>query len=109
MTTENYIYGIDISKPVTALMVRDALVQCFYEAHCEDSGIDNVEESVNRGYCNSIVKKIFKDVGVNFERPTKEGLVSAITKLSEFSKSFRDPEIIKKHGQEISKLLLMIK
>lgn len=30
----NIIYGVDATKNVTHIMVRDAIIQCFYEAHC---------------------------------------------------------------------------
>ena len=32
--SQNIIYGVDINKKVTPVMVRDAIIQCFYEAHC---------------------------------------------------------------------------
>ncbi len=31
---DNIIYGVDVTKNVTPVMVRDAIIQCFYEAHC---------------------------------------------------------------------------
>lgn len=50
------IYGIDLEKKVTALMVKDAIVECFYQAHCEDSGLAK-DKDVNKSYCKSIIKK----------------------------------------------------
>jgi len=44
------IYGIDADKEVTPLMVRDAIVECFFIAHCEDSGLKQggKDEGLNR-------------------------------------------------------------
>ncbi|MBU1164194.1 hypothetical protein KKA15_01355 [Patescibacteria group bacterium] len=98
------IYGVDSEKKVTPLMVRDAMLECFYQAHCEDSSISG-DEKVNKDYCVQLVKKAFDDAEANFEKPTKQDIMKAIGKLQEFSKNFRDPEIIEKHATEIMKLV----
>ena len=38
------IFGIEPDEEVTPLMVRDAIVECFYEAHCADAGITNDDD-----------------------------------------------------------------
>ena len=51
------------------MQVRDAMVECFFEAHCMDSGIDMDEKKeggVNKGYCESIVKKAFDESGGDY-------------------------------------------
>ena len=105
------IYGIDLGGEVTPLMVREALVLCFYEAHCEDSKliIGNADEEATKFYCRNTVEKAFIECGGDFEHPTKESLLGAIQKLMEFSKSFRNPDVIKKHADEISRLVQKIK
>ena len=32
-TKDNIIYGVDTNKKVTPIMIRDAMIQCYYEAH----------------------------------------------------------------------------
>ena len=99
------IYGIDLEQKVTPLMVRNALVGCFFKAHCEDTGVDQNESDVNEGYCKTIVTKMFDEVNGDFENPTKEDILSVMGKLAEFSKNFRNPDIIKKHAEEMGKLI----
>jgi len=102
------IYGVDTEKTVTPLMVRDAILKCFYNAHCEASSISD-DKDVNKEYCREIVRKMFNDSGGNFEKPTKEDILKAIESLKEFSKNFRKPEVIQKHAAEIMKLLEKLK
>jgi len=100
------IYGVDISKPVTPEMVRDALVECFYLAHCKDSGIiTDASENENKTYCMDIIKKGFSDVGSSFDKPTKESLLKVIGYLVEFSKNFRDPSIVLANKESIMQLV----
>jgi hypothetical protein len=103
------IYGIDPENVITPLMVRDATVECFFKAHCMDSGIDPKEEGANRNYCREIVKKAFSDSGGHFNQPTKESIMRALEKLADFAKSFRDPSVIQEHYREIIKLVDQLK
>lgn len=89
---------------VTSQDVREAVINCFYNAHCADTGL-NEDESVGRSYCASIVKKAFADQGADFEHPTKEGILKVVGTLAEFSKNFRSQEVIAKHQQEIQDLI----
>lgn len=100
------IYGVDLSKKVTPLIVRDAIVECFYLAHCADADL-GIEKSifVNKGYCQEIVRKAFIDVGENFEKPTKASILKVLGNLKTFSANFRNPEIIEKHYEEIMKIM----
>lgn len=88
---------------VTSLDVRDAIIDCFYEAHCADTELG--EGDVSKGYCLNIVKKMFNDCGVDFDSPTKDGINKVVSALAEFSKNFRAQEIIEKHRKEITDLL----
>lgn len=106
---ESCIYGVDINKEVTPLMVRDAIAECFFEAHCADTGIDGAEESTNKDYCRNVVKKIFKDAGGDYENPTKEDIMNALQGLADFSKNFRDQDMIKHHQMQIMKLVERLK
>jgi len=104
------IYGVDPEKdPLTPIMVRDAMVECFYKAHCADSDLledeNDASADINRSYCQQIVRKAFADGGADFDQPTKDGLVKAIGGLKKFAANFRDPQIIKKHAGEIMSLV----
>ncbi|MCD4705107.1 hypothetical protein K8R66_03445 [bacterium] len=103
------VYGIDLDQEITPLMVRDAIVECFQQAHCADAGISLEDEDVNRSYCQKIVKRAFNEAEADFENPTREGIMKVLEKLKKFAKSFRDPSIIKKHYQEIMELVEKLK
>ena len=105
----NLIYGINPDKEVTCLMVREALVECFYEAHCSDADIGPVDESTNRAYCREVVEKAFKSVGGNLENPSRNDLVAVMDYLASFSKNFRSDPLIQKHYGEIAMLLGKVK
>lgn len=102
------IYGIDIAKEVTSLMVRDAIVSCFFEAHCADLDVEEKDKEINKTYCKEIVKNAFEKVGSNFDNPNKEGIILAMNSLSEFAKKFRDQEFVQKNYNEIMKLVKKI-
>lgn len=102
------IYGIDDSKEITPLMVRDAMVNCFYEAHCQDAGLTE-DEHVNRAYCKTIVQKAFHEVQGNFDTPSADDIYAVMDKLAEFSKGFRSQEIIQAHYNQIQKLVEKMK
>ncbi len=99
------IYNIDPNGQVTPLMVRDAIVECFWEAHCRDSGMDEIDKEANKTYCKSIVEKAFKDTNGDFNSPNKESIVNCLNALAAFSKSFRDPSIIAKNYSELMLLV----
>ena len=86
-------------------MVRDAIVECFNKAHCEDAGFETEEKDLNERYCKSVVEKFFVDAGGDFEKPTKESILKVVDGLVNFSKNFRNPEIIKKHQDEIMEMV----
>jgi len=103
------IYGVDMDGVVTPLMVRDAISQCFFEAHCLDANIGEADSDMSKQYCRQVVKKAFSDSGGDFDHPTKDSISGAVGKLVEFSKNFRDPSIIQKHQGEIMKLIEKMK
>lgn len=99
------IYGVNLNSKITPLRVRDAIVQCFFEAHCKDAGLVGEEKEINKEYCFKIVQKAFKETDGNFDNPTKKDIIVALKELRDFSKGFRDTEIIKKHFNEIMLLV----
>ena len=103
------IYGIDTTKEVTAEAVRRAIERCFFLAHCEQSELDSGDKLMSEGYCNQIVRKAFKETNGDYDHPTKPQIELIMKWLSDFSKSFRNQEIIKKHMEEIHNLLELVK
>lgn len=99
------IYGIDVNEEITPIMVRDAISECFWQAHCIDSEIPPSDQKANKEYCLSIVRKAFKDTGGNFESPTKESILKCLENLAEFSKNFRDQSIVMEHYKNIIQLV----
>ncbi|MFA6417311.1 MAG: hypothetical protein WCW61_03920 [Patescibacteria group bacterium] len=84
--------------------VVKAITNCFYEAHCAATEIEGNELDL-RQYCLSLVKGKFQEQGVDFDNPSKEGILKVINALGEFSKDFRSQEVIEKHKSEIIDLL----
>jgi len=99
------IYGIDPNKKLTPLMIRDVIIECFYQAHSVDAGLAQDDEEVNKSYCREIVKKTFENANADFDKPSKQDILGVLNNLAEFAKSFRDPEIIKKHYEQIMQLV----
>lgn len=97
------IYGVDTTHPLTPEKVRDAIITCFTEAHCQDSGI--ADSSLNAPYCRDLVKKMFLENSSDFDHPTKSDLTRLISSLINFSQNFRDPSIVTRHASEIQILL----
>jgi len=105
---ENYIYGVCLDDKVTPLMVREAIVECFYEAHCVDSGLGDDDPKSVKKYCADLIADAFVKTGGDYDYPTKESIIKALGQLAEFSKNFRDPSIIQGHYNEIMKLVELL-
>lgn len=108
------IYGVDLSGEITPVMVRDALLECFSEAHKKtlEQGVDFDDDSGSQELrklsdmnAEILIKKYFEEVGGDFENPKKEDFVKVMNKLAEFSRTFRGPEIVEKHYGEIMELV----
>lgn len=99
------IFGVDTSKPVTPVMARDAIVECFWAAHCGAAGFSGGDAQVTHSYCKEVVNKAFDKIGGNFQNPTKVQMLEVLDELSKFSASFRDKKTIEKHHREILKIV----
>jgi len=99
------IYGVNSDQSLTPLIVRDAIIECFIEAHCLDTGILPSDKDINKQYCREIVQKAFADSGGSFDNPNKEDIIGAMKSLANFSKNFRDSSVVEKHYQEIMVLV----
>ncbi|MBD3280730.1 hypothetical protein GF389_04360 [Candidatus Dojkabacteria bacterium] len=99
------IFGVDTKGETKGIDVRDAIIECFYQAHREDAEIIHGGEKVTRRYCENIVKKAFEDTKGSFDEPSKDDILKVMAKLSEFSSNFRSTEEIKKNYDKIKKLV----
>ena len=110
----NIIYGVDITKNVTPVMVRNAIIQCFYEAHCnvlelarETFGHPPKKrfEEMKKKHVTELVHDVFHRIGGDYNKPTKDSLLKVLEELKKFASIYRRPEIIKKHVSEIMLLI----
>ncbi|MBU0614076.1 hypothetical protein KJ766_02185 [Patescibacteria group bacterium] len=108
------IYGVDPNVPFDAKDVRNAIVECFTQAHSEvldqykevDPDISEIElESIKHINVEQQIRNAFKSFGGDFDNPTKESILNVMLVLKDFAKSFRSPEIIEKHFGDIKSLV----
>ncbi len=86
---ESTIYNVDISKEVTPIMVRDAIIECFTQTQQEViesmkviSGLKSKEaKKIN---VDLLIENAFDEVGGDFNNLTKESLIKVIMKLKKF-------------------------
>jgi hypothetical protein len=114
LETINYIYGVNLDDKITSELVRDAIIQCFYEAEKEvldilfsssDFHSEGDKEQKKLIHIRIFIEKMFSDVKGDFNNPTKESLIDVIDRCAEYAKTIREEEIIKKHYNEIMSLI----
>ena len=111
---DNIIYGVDITKKVTPVMVRDAIIQCYYEAHCDVLELardafynppkKNFEE-MKKSHITELIENLICNVGGDFDNPSKDCLIQVLNHLKKVASTYREPEIINKHVSEINQLI----
>ena len=114
MGNSSIIYGVDFSDKVTPVMVRDAIVQCFYEAHRDvlELARENFGnppkkrfEEMKRSHVKDLISDVFEGTGGDFNNPTKRSLFKVIEVLRMFASIYRREEIIKMHFTDILLLI----
>ena len=115
---DSCVYGVDITKKVTPLMVRNAITSCFLNAHSEvldemkEFGEFESEEEFEKMKLfdvSGLIKKFFEDVNGDYENPTKESILKVLKKLQEFAKNFRKTKIVNEHTKQIMVLVNKLK
>jgi len=111
------IYGVNTDEQVTPIKVRDAIIRCFEEAHAEVLNAmrtyvhpksEEEYEELKKLQVEALIRKYFGEIQADFENPKQEDLVKICDKLAEFAAHFRSQDIIKKHYDEIMKLINLI-
>ncbi len=111
---DNIIYGVDVTKNVTPVMVTDAIIQCFYEAHCNILELaretfghlpEKKFEEMKKSHVKELIHDAFDRIGGDFNKPTKDNLLKVLEHLKEFASIYRKPDVIKKHVSEIMLLI----
>lgn len=102
---DTQIYGVDTSTSVTPVQVRDALLQCFMEAHADCLELDTPNEEVTEQMIRMHVENAFKESGGNFSAPTKESILKAMDHLKSFAANFRNQDVIQAHYQKMLGLI----
>ena len=110
----NIVYGIDTDKQVNPKDVRDAITECFTQAHSEalsdlesySKDLSQTEfEEMKRINVRQMIRNFFDETGGNYDSPNKDSILKVIEKLKEFAHNFRDQTIIDKHFKEILVLI----
>lgn len=117
MFIKKCIYGANIKKVVTPIVVRDAIVNCFIQAHDqldidikEYSSIDSKNmKSIKEINAINLIKKFFEESEGDYEKPTRESIMGVLKKLKEFSMNFRNKKLVEQHENEIMALVKQLK
>ena len=83
------------TEKLTPVDLREALTECFI--HAQGSEIVGM----------AMLKKQFKNAGVSWENPTKDGIIEVMNLLREMATIFRDEEIIKRNYEKMMSLVEM--
>lgn len=101
------LYGINKAENYTPKDVRDAITECFFQAHKEQIDLpqaDNNDE-IRKIFIKEKIKETFTVTDTNYENPSKQDLITVIDALKDFAKHYRNKEVIQKHYTEILSLI----
>ena len=100
---------------LTPIRARDLVIKCFLEAQKETYhrikqtiGVSDTEEEVQKTVLAGI-RGTFKEVGGDFENPTKESLLNVVELLSKKAKLWgTPPDIIEFHKKCMEMIFTML-
>ena len=95
---------------VTPQLVRNELLNCFESANREFSKVLNqpVTDAALKEQVKNFVQTVFSNCGVNFDNPTKQGIITAIEQCkaqAERMMGQQGTQIIQHHYEEMMKLV----
>lgn len=101
---------------LTPYKARDIMVTCFTEAQKEtfarskkDLGMSSDDKQLRDSIVTAI-KMVFKEVGGDYETPTKEALVKSMDVLGRRSSSWGTPlDIIDYHKEQMQRVVALLK
>ncbi len=104
----------DISNPTTQ-KVRSLMVDCFFEAQKatmvqagQAIGTETDEESL-RSNVEGVIRMAFKEIGGDFNDPTKEDFVNILDVLSRKASAWGTPkDIIEHHRETMSEIIELL-
>ncbi|MBN1156316.1 hypothetical protein JXA85_01765 [Candidatus Woesearchaeota archaeon] len=108
----NAIYGVDADAEVTATQARDAMIECFYQAHRQliENSVDVEEkQEYSKSTIKHMIQECFEEVQGDYNNPTVADLMAVCNKLAKFAKRFRGKDIVEKHYREIMSLIKKVK
>jgi len=98
------------AENVTPRLVRDELLNCFESANRDFSSLlkQPVTDEALKSQVKTFVESVFSNCGVNFENPTKDGLLLAMMQCkanAEKMMGAQGTQIIEHHYTEMMKLI----
>jgi len=106
----------DDFKDMNPAKARDLIVKCFFEAQKETYhrtkqaiGVSDTEEEIHKTVVAGI-RGTFKEIGGDYEQPTKETLMKVVEGLAKKAKLWGTPsDIIEYHKQCMDKVFGVLK
>jgi hypothetical protein len=109
-TSQTYTAPNVPDEKVTLQFVRDELLNCFESANREFADVlkQPVTDEALKDQVKTFVQSVFSNCGVDFDTPTKEGILLAITQCKANAERMMGPQgsnIIEHHYDEMMKLI----
>ena len=101
-------------QEITPIYVRDAIINCFYEAHNDvlnemfevsNFSSDNESKMTKYNHIRIMIKTLFDRVHGDFDNPSKESLIKVIDQCAQYAQNYRDDETIKKNYNKIMEMI----
>jgi hypothetical protein len=112
--SNEFIFGVDLSKKIETNDVRKALIDCFFQAHRDvlaemkkfaEFESEKQFEELSYSSIEALVKNMFKEIGADYEKLKKEDFIKVVDKLVSMATNFRTKDIIEKHKSLILTLI----
>lgn len=95
---------------ITPILVRNELLRCFESANREFMRLlaQPITDQALRTQVQQFVNGVFQKCGVNYDNPTRQGILTAINECKQNAEAMMGPQgsdIIQHHYQEMMKLV----
>jgi len=101
-------------KEITPIHVRDAIINCFYEAHEDvlnemfevtNYSSDEKSKMTKYNHIRIMIKTLFNRVNGDFNNPDKDSLIKVIDQCAQYAQNYRDDETIEKNYNKIMDMI----